>query len=189
MVDEAKRPIVPLKPPLGHDEIDARNLSGDVCIVHPTVMMRREAFLTVGGYDPRFTYAQDTELWLRIYEVGRLANLQEFLIKYRVHGRSISTSKKEAQEEFLGQASAEAAERRGIPNPFEKKPFRSDGSIKGERDFALQYGWQAWTWGFRATSRHFALRAIRLDPLSLAAWKLLVFGGLRRSPKTLDISF
>jgi glycosyltransferase involved in cell wall biosynthesis len=188
MVDEHKRPIVPLMPPLDHEVIDAGNLSGQTSFVHPSVIMRRQALLDAGRYDPRYSPAEDKELWLRMAEIGRLANIPEFLVKYRMHETSVSTKSFQLQRELSQQASAEAAMRRGISNPYQRENHRSDGSHESELNFALNYGWQAWSWGFRATSRHFALRALHHDPLSLAAWKLLAFGSLKRSPKTLDIT-
>lgn len=188
MVDEDCRPIVPLKPPLDHDGIDSGNLSGRTSFIHPSVLIRRSAFLQAGLYDLRYPHAEDKELWLRMAEIGRLANLPEYCLRYRVHMQSVSSQNQEVQNENCRQASAEAAARRGVANPFHREPFRSDGSPESEHAFALKYGWQAWSWGFRATSRRFALRALRHRPLSLAAWKLLAFGSLKRSPKTLDIT-
>lgn len=183
-IDADGRPISRLKPPLDHARIDANNMSGRTSLVHPSVMLRRTAVERVGGYDRRFRYAQDKELWLRLAETGGLANLPSYLLWYREHASSISTSKHEEQERLSRLASAEAAARRGIDNTFDRRPYRSDGSRTSERDFALKYGWQAWRQGFRSTSRHYALRAIRLSPGHFKAWKLLVVGTLRRSPKT-----
>lgn len=187
MIDEKDRPILPLKPPLDHKNIDSGNLSGQTSFIHPSVMIRRSAFLQAGSYNPDYPYAEDKELWLRMAEIGLLRNLPEFCLQYRVHLQSVSSKYHTIQYESSRQASSNTANRRGVPDTFQRKPFRSDGSQDSERDFALRYGWQAWTWGFRATSRHFALRALQNDPVSLSAWKLLVLGGLRPSPKKLDV--
>jgi hypothetical protein len=53
-------------------------------IVHPTVLLRREVFVSLGGYRPAFS-AEDYDLWLRIAERGQLANLGEVVLKYRIH--------------------------------------------------------------------------------------------------------
>lgn len=57
---------------------------------HGTVMMRRACYQQVGGYRPVFYYAQDSDLWLRLGTVGRLAYVPEVLYRYRVCESSIS---------------------------------------------------------------------------------------------------
>jgi hypothetical protein len=65
-------------------------LRHDNCLIHPTVMMRREVFVAVGGYRPLFTDAEDLDLWLRIVERHELANLPEPLLHYRLHEGQVS---------------------------------------------------------------------------------------------------
>jgi GT2 family glycosyltransferase len=55
-----------------------------------SVMMRADAVEAVGGYRPLFPAAEDYDLWLRLSEHGRIANLPERLGAYRVHGSSMS---------------------------------------------------------------------------------------------------
>ena len=58
-------------------------------VAHSTVMMKRDAVLKAGGYRTAFTQAQDYDLWLRLSELGYdIANLPQFLLKYRKHGAS-----------------------------------------------------------------------------------------------------
>jgi glycosyltransferase involved in cell wall biosynthesis len=64
------------------------------CIAHPTVMMRKDLCLKVGGYrDLGGRYAQDYDLWLRMAEIGRLDNLATPLLNYRVHDKQVSFQK------------------------------------------------------------------------------------------------
>jgi hypothetical protein len=51
------------------------------------------------AYDPAMTYAQDYDLWSRVMEHGRAANLHEPLIKFRVHLGQLSTIAGGAQQE------------------------------------------------------------------------------------------
>ena len=60
---------------------------------HGSVMMRREAVLDQGGYDERFTYAQDYDLWLRLSERFSIANLEEPLYCWRASASCISRAK------------------------------------------------------------------------------------------------
>jgi len=54
-------------------------------LLHPTVMIRREA-LEAGRlrYQPRYRYAEDYFLWLELSRVGRLDALDEVVLKYRL---------------------------------------------------------------------------------------------------------
>ncbi len=61
--------------------------------VHPGVMFRRDVAMAVGGYDESLPYCQDRDLWWKLAHRGRFHNHPEFLIRYRRHANSISTSK------------------------------------------------------------------------------------------------
>lgn len=52
-------------------------------LCHPSVMMRRDALRAVGGYRPAYRHCEDYDLWLRLAEVTKLANLTEQLLLYR----------------------------------------------------------------------------------------------------------
>ncbi|HEY1220425.1 MAG: glycosyltransferase [Bryobacteraceae bacterium] len=68
--------------PAGHEEI-VRTLARENCIYHPSVIMRREPILSLGGYRAEFRNSEDYDLWLRVAKVYRLANLPEPLLRYR----------------------------------------------------------------------------------------------------------
>ena len=64
---------------------------------------------------------------------------------------------------------------------FEAFDYWRPGKDKASRHkFALQYGWVAWNHGHRKTWWTFATEALRLRPLALDSWRLLIFGGLRK---------
>jgi glycosyltransferase involved in cell wall biosynthesis len=57
------------------------------------VMLRREPVLShVGLHDESYVYAKDYELWCRIAERFAVANLPEYLIRYRVHMDSMTAT-------------------------------------------------------------------------------------------------
>lgn len=58
-------------------------------LIHPFVMMRRAAVMEIGGYRPS-PNSEDSDLYWRLEERGRLHNLTERLGQYRMHGGSIS---------------------------------------------------------------------------------------------------
>ena len=63
--------------PEDHAEIEARLLEGRGAIGHPAALIRRQALVELGGYREPFYGAEDHDLWLRLAERGRLANLPE----------------------------------------------------------------------------------------------------------------
>lgn len=58
-------------------------------IAHPTVAGRTEAFRRLGGYREAYKHAEDYDLWLRMAESGKLVNLPDYLLRYRIHQNSI----------------------------------------------------------------------------------------------------
>jgi GT2 family glycosyltransferase len=63
----------------------------------PTVLIRREAFILVGGYRAVFAQAEDYDLWLRIAEHFQCANLTQVVLKYRIHPHQVSMHKRRQQ--------------------------------------------------------------------------------------------
>jgi glycosyltransferase involved in cell wall biosynthesis len=61
---------------------------------HPAAALRPAAVLAAGGYRQDFWPAEDTELWNRLATTGYGVLVQdEFLLQYRIHGKSASTAK------------------------------------------------------------------------------------------------
>jgi glycosyltransferase involved in cell wall biosynthesis len=87
-VDSAGRVVGYGYRPEWHDDIAARMYKWNP-FIHPSVMMRRRFLIDLGGYDEdeRVRRAEDCDLWLRGYRRFRYHNLQEPLIRYRVHYR------------------------------------------------------------------------------------------------------
>ncbi len=82
---------------------------------HGSVMFRRTLYEGVGGYRAEFYFAQDSDLWLRMAERGRIGYVPEVLYHYRRDPESISGSWRLMQTRFgeLGQA-CRAARRTGV---------------------------------------------------------------------------
>lgn len=99
VINENGYRIGQITPPVKHEEIVAM-LRTSNCITHGSVMFRRAAFESVGGYDIRFPMAQDYDLWLRLSEVYHLANLAKALYQYRVWPGSISIRSAGLQEDY-----------------------------------------------------------------------------------------
>jgi glycosyltransferase involved in cell wall biosynthesis len=68
------------------DKAIRRRLPFRFCFCHPSVIFKRETILNHGGYQGG-KYCQDADLWLRLSrdKTVKFANLQESLLKYRIH--------------------------------------------------------------------------------------------------------
>ena len=102
---------------LRHEDIEESLLNQQWPLVHPAVMMRREALYAIDGYDERYVTKQDADLFLRLAEVGELANLNTVVLEYRLHENQV-TAQIEGQD-TLWQIRRRAHRRRGLPIPHE----------------------------------------------------------------------
>jgi glycosyltransferase involved in cell wall biosynthesis len=106
--------------PASPSEIRQR-LPAENCIYHPTVILRRDAILDLGGYREQFRNAEDYDLWLRAMDVHSLANIPEplQLNRFSVRGMTLARKWEQLYYVFLAQSanqpttrSFEAAETR-----------------------------------------------------------------------------
>ncbi len=58
--------------------------------IHPSMMIRKSVFSTVGNYKVSFKHIEDYELWSRIVFKYKTANIPEKLFKYRIHKKQIT---------------------------------------------------------------------------------------------------
>jgi glycosyltransferase involved in cell wall biosynthesis len=62
----------------------------DCAFAHPSIILRRSVLMDHNlRYDTGYLHAEDYELWTRVADHGKLANLPEVLLYYRVHGEQI----------------------------------------------------------------------------------------------------
>lgn len=103
---KSKTTKLPTKP----DDV-ARELLYTCCLGHPVVTFTREAFDSVGRYDPHYAKggAEDYDLWLRMSRAHRLANLEQPLLRYRRHNSSISATASKMDKFALNSACAIAS--------------------------------------------------------------------------------
>ena len=124
-IDPEDDPLRTLRYPTDHNSIEASLLRGDAPIAHPTVLMRREAALQVGGYRPACEWVEDMDLWLRLARVGRLANLADPVLRYRLHTSSVCWTRRAEQRERMQQVLGDAHSERGLAPPPEAPPVQS----------------------------------------------------------------
>jgi hypothetical protein len=62
-------------------------------IAHPTVMARRHVLVSLGGYRPDATHAEDYDLWMRVASQWDVDVLPEALLRYRIHPDQVTQTK------------------------------------------------------------------------------------------------
>jgi hypothetical protein len=143
-------------------------------------MFRKSASDQAGGYCTDFKYAHDLELWLRLGEVGKLANLPQTVLQFRLHASSVSEKNRVEQRSFARQACERAAERRGVASTFiASEPWRPGTDRESRHSFALQYGWWAFNSAQRRTALLYGLKAVGLQPLKSTGWRLLACAAIK----------
>jgi Glycosyl transferase family 2 len=119
-IDATGRALATRGNPTGDHEI--RSALVERCpLWQPSVLLRREAFVRVGGYRPPFAPAEDYDLWLRMSELFQFANLKEVVLRYRIHPYQVSMRKQKQQT--LGKLAAQRSasmRRGGRPDPFDE---------------------------------------------------------------------
>jgi glycosyltransferase involved in cell wall biosynthesis/GT2 family glycosyltransferase len=83
-------------------------------VTHPASMMRRDALLAIGSYREKFDGLEDFDLLLRLSEVGELSNISKVLFKYRIHERSVCSTKFRIQQRHADTIINQARARRGL---------------------------------------------------------------------------
>ncbi|WP_285062791.1 glycosyltransferase [Frigoribacterium sp. ME-P-080] len=84
LIDDASDPLGTLDVVVGAGRVKSTLLSRNP-LVHSSVIMRRSALESVGGYDTRCARMQDYDLFLRLAEIGEIDNVPDVLTSYRVH--------------------------------------------------------------------------------------------------------
>ncbi len=90
VVNTTGKSLVTHRYPINNREIQQALVRGDCPLVHPAILMRKEVFVSVGGYRKFVVDAEDYDLWLRIADRSQLANLEMVVLKYRRHPHQIS---------------------------------------------------------------------------------------------------
>lgn len=85
------------------------------CMYHPSVMMRRNKILEIGGYQAEFKNAEDYDLWLRVSKLYPLANISEPLLRYRFSVSGMTLSRK--WEQLFYVYLAQSAYKNGTSSP------------------------------------------------------------------------
>lgn len=175
VIDEEGQLLTILDAPIDDETIQRLLIRGHTVICHPTAMYRKEAFDKTGGYDKNFFLVEDLDLWLKLGEVGKLANIPKPLVKYRTNSNSVSTQAGQEQLSRAAEVIRKASERRNVQYDFQlKEHWRPNHTRKSKYSFMLKYGWWAFNSSNRIAAIKYAKKAIKLMPWRSEGWRLLL---------------
>lgn len=156
--------------PLTHEEIDAAHLKGSSSIHHPSVMMRTDALKRVGGYREGFCPAEDLDLWIRLAEVGQIANLPDPLLIRRLTLDGLVATRSHQQTQVIRQILIDAWDRRNLPGEPEFPRYKPVSIARRYR----QWSWLALNDGQTELAKKYAAKALAHEPYHPNSWRFLV---------------
>ena len=156
---------------LDHETILGHLLKGlGAAIPHPGLMARAGAVRELGGYRVEFEPVEDLDLFLRLADLGRLANHPDVLLSYRQHAQSVSHRRHAEQLRKARLVVMEAFARRG-------RPVGEDFQLVGWPDPSGVWRFKVWFWsaltqGRTGAARHFAVQVVKARPFSVDSWRI-----------------
>ncbi|HWE02304.1 MAG TPA: glycosyltransferase [Tepidisphaeraceae bacterium] len=153
-----------------HEEIDHDHLNRGWPMVHPAVMMRREAVDRVGRYREKYKWLEDHDLFLRLAEIGKLANLPDTLLRYRLHFQSVCHTRHDVQGPLKLALYQETQQRRGGAAPPAELPAASS---KSPSEVHRLWAWWALKAGNVSTARKHAIKTVARAPFSAESWRIV----------------
>jgi hypothetical protein len=116
VIDDQGSRLQLVHPPQDDETIRSALRSFSFPIFHPAVVMRKQAFDAAGGYRTQFMHAEDYDLWLRIIEGWKVANLPAVVLRKRVHaaGVSVHNLRQQSLSALAAQALASIRAQQGV---------------------------------------------------------------------------
>jgi len=112
-IDSSGKTYGSWEPPTSYENIKKKLLVNN-SLAHGSVMLRRSSLLEIGGYNEKYIYAQDYDLWLRLSEFGEIRNIPEHLYNLRSWTEAVSSARKKQQDGCAELARQEALQRKNI---------------------------------------------------------------------------
>jgi hypothetical protein len=171
ILDEAGRHLgiwrCPLRPDedILHDQFIER-LIVQCFVATPAPIMRRDAFLAVGGLDEDLWYTADWDLYLKLATQGTVRYHREALTCFRIHGQSLTVSGTRRLDDYERQL--EVVLRRHLPKV--KGDGASDISGQAKASVAVNVSLAAVLHGHRSRIWTGIAAILRLGPLGAASY-------------------
>lgn len=177
-IDAAGLPIGVQYGPTNHSEIENQLLVGNNTINHPTVVMQRDAVINVGMYRQEFEWVEDADLWLRLARQGVLATVPRVLLKYRMHDRSVCSTRSDVQPQIMKKLLVAAHEERGL---LPSATGRGTARTSQQKRAPASHRWarRAARSGYYQTAWNYLRRQMQHEPLSLTNIRAAIEVGVR----------
>ncbi len=170
LVDADGDPLINRVFPTSSEEVESELLAGRNPLMQSCMMFRRDAMLQAGGYQDGRSFAEDYDLFLRLTEIGGIANLNEVLIRQRQHISRASASHYGDQNRVAIQALRDAYQRRNLRR--ELPVIEGSWHPSTLRDYHVRCASDAWDGGNTATVRKHARAMIAESGFSLRGIEL-----------------
>lgn len=169
--DPEGAPLIRHRPAQTHAMIVAELLEGNGgALIHPSVFFSRAAVEQAGRYRQQFNFIEDLDLYLRLSEIGELANLPDVLLRYRQHLKSINRT--QGTREALRLAIVNPYRcRRGLPDLIPRPPEAD--YPRDSADWRRYWAYDAARGGEWTSARKNAWRACVLRPADRRNWRCL----------------
>lgn len=84
-------------------EVIKVSLLGNNCMLHPSLMIRKDVISGIGGYDESYTFSSDYDLACNLALRGEIVNMPDILMKYSLRENQISILNHSEQAVFANQ--------------------------------------------------------------------------------------
>ncbi len=170
MIDHEDAEICDWPMLLTHKEIDEWHINGrGGAIIFPSSMMRKNSVKSVGGFNNKLTGAEDLDLFLKLAEIGKVANIDQLCFFYRQHIDSICHGQNKQIAIDTQSVINEAALRRGLA----AKILSTKTTNVSKQEIYNKWTWWSLKAGNKKTARKYAVKALLESPFSLNNWKAL----------------
>jgi len=151
--------------PIKSDVIQRGLLSGQNGLTHPAVMYQRRVVIAAGGYEDE-SPSEDFGLWLRMLPLGKFANLDSVVLKYRLHANVSRISRHAVQRNHTLRLLEKAHAALGTPVPELPPSYPPHGVADIHHHWAMSAAAQ----GHWSAARKHVLKSIELNPMNAHAY-------------------
>ncbi len=157
-----------------------QHLLRECCLIHPTVMFRKDTVSSAGGYGTGAKHSEDYDLWLRLSHEHAIANLPDKLVSYRIHKNQVSIKNVIAQHQSSHGCRSRALKARAamgeVLNDINSVVFPNFWHRLIAAECTLGRDYLNWaniycTMRVPRVALGLAIESIRYSPLSIYSWE------------------
>lgn len=147
--------------------------------VHPSVVFRKEIFLKAGQYPTFLSRGEDTVLFNRISKYGKMANIAEPLLYYRITDSSLTDRSLENQK-FINDLVRKVIDGASLTQEEEERHayIIKQRGTKNRKYLYHIYIAKKYLWNNPSKSRAYnhLHKALKINPFSIETYKYLIIG-------------